>query len=179
MIASKRTFFAVGFELATNITSLDRAVQNAVLWLNDIQAEVKWDDREMVYKATKAVLQAIRDLLPPEELFHFSANLPIVLKGMLFEGYNPPENKTRKAKTLREFYSQIQNHYDPLQRDIISAQQATFGVVNVLFNRIGEGEMKKVAGNMPLQLKPLFGQRNKPLSMQAIGGIEEAEVPQS
>jgi hypothetical protein len=49
----------------------------------------------------------------------------------------------------------------------------------VLFNRIGEGEMKKVADNMPLKLKPLFRQRNKPFSMQSTGGFEQAEVPQS
>jgi uncharacterized protein (DUF2267 family) len=55
--------------VSTNISSLDRAVQNAVLWLNDIQTELQWEDKEVVYKATKAVLQAIRDRLPYEELF--------------------------------------------------------------------------------------------------------------
>jgi uncharacterized protein (DUF2267 family) len=165
--------------LATNISSLDRAVQNAVLWLNDIQTELGWENREIVYKATKAVLQTIRDRLPVSELFHFSTNLPIVLKGMLFEGYDPSEAKKEKIKTIQEFYDRIQTHYDPLQRDIVSGHQAAFGVINVLFNRIGEGEMRKVADNMPLKLKPLFKQRSKPFSMQAAVDFEQAEVPQS
>jgi uncharacterized protein (DUF2267 family) len=79
--------------LSTNIQSIDRAVQIAVLWLNDIQNELEWEDKGTVYKATKAVLQTIRDRLTLEEMFHFSANLPTILKGMFFEGYNPPETK--------------------------------------------------------------------------------------
>jgi uncharacterized protein (DUF2267 family) len=165
--------------VATNILSLDRAVQNSVLWLNDFQKELGWEDRETVYLATRAVLQTIRDRLPIVELFHFSTNLPMVLKGMLFEGYDPSENKKEKIRTLQKFYERIQTHYDPSQRDIISGQQAAFGVINVLFKRIGEGEMHKVADNMPLKLKPLFKQRSEPFSLQAAIGFEEAEVPQS
>jgi uncharacterized protein (DUF2267 family) len=163
--------------VSTNISSLDRAVQNAVLWLNDIQTELQWEDKEVVYKATKAVLQAIRDRLPYEELFHFSANLPIILKGMLFEGYNPPESKKEKIKTLQEFYEQIQNYYDPRRRDLISASEAAGGVINTLFNRIGEGEMNKVADTMPRHLKPLFQQHtNKPFSAEILNRYGEIQV---
>jgi uncharacterized protein (DUF2267 family) len=160
--------------LATNITSLDRAVQNAVLWLNDIQAELGWEDRDVIYKATKAVLQTIRDRLPYEELFHLSSNLPMVFKGMLFDGYDTAESKKEKVKTVTDFYEQIQTHYDPTDRDIISGQQATFGVINVLFNRIGEGEMRKVADNMPLKLKPLFEHRVIPYTEDALTEISSA-----
>jgi uncharacterized protein (DUF2267 family) len=152
------------FVLATNISSLDRAVQNAVLWLNDIQDETQWEDREIVYKATKAVLQTIRDRLPPGELFHFSANLPIIFKGILFDSYDPDQNL--ELKTEEEFYKQVQNHYDAQMRDIISAQEATRGVINTLIKRIGEGEMNKVADTMPLKLKPLFQHRNRPYSIE-------------
>ncbi len=154
------------YVLATNISSLDRAVQNAVLWLNDVQDELHWADREVVYKATKAVLQTIRDRLPPGELFHFSSNLPMVFKGMLFDSYDPEQNK--EIKTVEDFYTQVQCHYDAQQRAIISGQEATFGVINTLFNKIGEGEMKKVVDTMPLKLKPLFQQRNTHLSVGAV-----------
>jgi uncharacterized protein (DUF2267 family) len=157
---------AVVFELSVGISSLDRAVQIAILWLNDIQAELQWEDREVVYKTAKAVLQTIRDRLPYEELFHFSTNLPIVFKGMLFDGYNPTESAKYKAKTLQEFYELIQLHYDPTRQNIIGAQEATFAVINTLFNKIGEGEMKKVADTMPQKLKPLFQHRSKPFSTE-------------
>lgn len=157
--------------MATNISSLDRAVQTAVLWLNDIQTELGWENREAVYKTAKAVLQTIRDRLPYTELFHFSSNLPMVFKGMLFDGYDPQEANKAKMKTVQDFYDQIQIHYDPTESDIISGQQAAFGVINVLFNRIGEGEMRKVADNMPLKIKPLFEHRVIPYTEEALTEI--------
>ncbi len=153
--------------MATNISSLDRAIQNAVLWLNDVQNELQWEDREVVYKATKAVLQTIRDRLPPGELFHFSANLPMVFKGMLFDSYDHEQNK--EIKTVEDFFIQVQCHYDSQMRDIIGAQEATCGVINTLFKRIGEGEMKKVADAMPLKLKSLFRQGSNTLSIETMG----------
>ncbi len=168
---NKIVVYTVVFELSVGISSLDRAFQIAILWLNDIQAELQWEDKEVVYKAAKAVLQTIRDRLPYEELFHFSTNLPMVFKGMLFDGYNPTESAKCKAKTLQEFYELIQLHYEPTRQDIIGAQEATFGVINTLFNRIGAGEMKKVADTMPQKLKPLFQPRSKPFSTETISQI--------
>ncbi len=157
--------------MSTNILSLDRAVQNTILWLNEIQTQLQWEDRDTVYKATKAVLQTIRDLLPYEELFHFSANLPMVMKGMMFDGFNPIKDKKEKVKTEVEFYNQVQTYYDSQRRDLISGKEATMGVVNMLIDRVGEGEMKKVADNMPLKLKPLFRQRTKEFSMETVSAL--------
>ena len=161
--------------MSTNILSLDRAIQNTILWLNDIQDELQWEDREMVYKATKAVLQTIRDRLPFEELIHFSANLPLVMKGMLMDNYNPPQDKSEKIKTLEEFYDSIQDYYDSQRRDVISAKEASTGVIKTLFKKIGSGEMRKLADNMPLKLKPLFqGQSNV---TETVSSSAEVEIP--
>ncbi len=141
--------------MSTNILSLDRAIQNTILWINDIQEELHWDSRDMVYKATKAVLQAIRDRLPIEELAHFSANLPMIMKGMLMDGYDP-RDKPLKMKTIEEFYDCIQDYYDAQRRAVINPEDAARGVINTLALRMGGGEMQKVADNMPERIKPLF-----------------------
>ena len=134
--------------MATNITSLDRAIQNAVLWLKDVQDELMWDDKEKVYRATKSVLQAIRDRLPIEEIVHLMANLPMVMKGMMMDGYDY-QQKPIRIRTIEDFYNCVQGHYDAQKRDIIDADEATHAVVITLKKRIGEGEICKVAANMP------------------------------
>ncbi len=141
--------------MSTNILSLDRAIQSAILWLNDVQQELEWDNRDMVYKATKAVLQTIRDRLPIEELVHFLANLPMVMKGMLMDGYDY-KGKPLKIKTIEEFYDAIQLNYDSQRRDTVSPDEAARGVINMLYKKVGEGEMRKVADNMPIKIRPLF-----------------------
>jgi uncharacterized protein (DUF2267 family) len=92
--------------VSTNILSLDRAIQNTIQWLNDIQNELGWDNRDSVYKATKAVLQTIRDRLPVEEVVHLTANLPLVMKGMLMDGYDLKDKPVR-MRSVEEFYKHI------------------------------------------------------------------------
>lgn len=162
--------------MATNITVLDRAIQNAVLWLNEIQNELQWEDREIVYKGTKAVLQTIRDRLPYEELFHFSANLPMIMKGMMMEDFNPVLNRKERIKSVEEFYESIQEYYDHQKRDIISGKKIASGVIRALFNRIGKGEMQKVADNMPLNLKVLFQREYESVPLEAINQSDKMKI---
>ncbi len=141
--------------MSTNILSLDRAIQNTILWLNDIQEELGWDSRDNVYQATKAVLQTIRDRLPVEEVVHLSANLPLVMKGMLMDGYDL-RDKPLRVRSLEEFYDNVQDNYDGLRRNTIDTDEASHAVIRALNNRMGGGEMTKVAAVMPEKIKRLF-----------------------
>ena len=141
--------------MSTNILSLDRAIQNAILWINDIQDELGWDNRDTVYHATKAVLQTTRDRLPFEEVVHFSANLPLIMKGMLMDGYDI-RNKPVKMRSVEEFFEYVQQYYDAQRRDIIRADDVVRAVVAVLNRRMGGGEMQKVAANLPEKIRRLF-----------------------
>lgn len=143
--------------MSTNITSLDRAIQNTILWLNDIQAELKWDSKDNVYSATKAVLQTIRDRLSVEEVVHLTANLPLIMKGMLMDGYDLTE-KPAKIWTQDLFFELIQEYYNPFERNAIHPEDAVRAVARVLNRRMGGGEMCKVAASMPLEIKELFRQ---------------------
>ncbi len=141
--------------VSTNILSLDRAIQNTIQWLNDIQTELGVDNRDKAYKATKAVLQTIRDRLPVEEVMHLTANLPLVMKGMLMDGYDLKE-KPLRIRSVEEFYEYIQQYYDWQRRETIEAEKATRAVIAVLNRRMGGGEMQKVAANMPEKIRRLF-----------------------
>jgi uncharacterized protein (DUF2267 family) len=141
--------------MSTNILSLDRAIQNTISWLGDVQAELGWDSKDNTYKSTKAVMQTIRDRLTVEETVHFCANLPLVMKGMMMDGYNIA-NKPLKIRDLEEFYEQIQQNYDGTRRDIVNSSAAARAVIKVLCRRMGGGEMAKIGANMPEKIRRLF-----------------------
>lgn len=140
--------------MSTNILSLDRAIQTTIIWLNDIQEELDWDNRDNVYKATKAVLQTIRDRLAFEEVVHFSSNLPLVMKGMMMDGYDI-KDKPLTMRSLDEFFEMVQQNYDGQRRDIVNAGQASRAVIKVLKNKMG-GEVLKASASMPGAIKRLF-----------------------
>lgn len=143
--------------MPTNITSLDQAVQNVTLWLSDIQRELGWDSLDNAYSATRAVLQAIRDRLPVEEVVHLAASLPLVMKGMLIDGYDLTKTPAR-LWTQGLFLELVEEYYNPYKRNAIHPEDAVRAVVAVLDRRIGGGEMCKVAAFMPLEIKALFRQ---------------------
>lgn len=143
------------FFLSTKIVSLDRAINNTVQWIEDIQKELDWESRENTYKATKAVLQALRDRLPIEEVVHLCANLPMIMKGMLMDGYDY-KAKPEKVKTVEEFDLAIQQYYDGSRRDIVYSEDAAKAVVTVFNRRMGGGEMQKVAAALPQLIRRLF-----------------------
>jgi uncharacterized protein (DUF2267 family) len=141
--------------VSTNIASIDRAISNAIQWIDDIQEELGWESRDKAYQATKAVLQSIRDRLPIEEVIHLSANLPLIMKGMMMDAYDL-KNKPVRIRSIEEFLELVQANYDASTRDIISAEDATIAVLKVLNTRMGGGEMCKVAANMPEKIRRLF-----------------------
>jgi uncharacterized protein (DUF2267 family) len=141
--------------LSTKILPLDRAINNTIQWIDDIQTELGWESRQDTYKATKAVLQATRDRLPVEEVVHLCANLPLVMKGMLMDGYDLKE-KPAKIRSIEEFDETVQQYYDGTMRELIFAEDAASAVLKVLNRRIGGGEMRKVAATMPEGLRRLF-----------------------
>lgn len=152
--------------MSTNIVALDRAIQNTIEWLDDIQAELGWERRNDIYKATKAVLQTIRDRSTIEEVIHLAANLPIIMKGMLLDGYTLKE-KPVKLRDADEFLLYVQANYDSQMGDIIDAEEVVEAVVTVLTRRMGGGEIQKIAATLPERVRRLF--RAEPEMKKASG----------
>lgn len=143
------------FLSTTNISSLDRAITNAVEIIDEVQDELGWESKDKTYQATKAVLQSVRDRLQIEEVIHLSANLPLILKGMMMDGYSL-KNKPERIRDLEGFLELVQANYDSTMHDMINPEDATITVLNVLNSHIGGGEFTKVAANMPAPIQRLF-----------------------
>lgn len=157
--------------MSTHIASLNRAIQNTIEWLDDIQTELGWENRDETYKATKAVLQTIRDRSTVQEVIHLAANLPLIMKGMLLDGYTMKE-KPVKLRDAEEFLLYIQANYDSRLGDIIDTEEVVKAVVAVLTQRMGGGEMQKIAATMPERIKRLF-----PPEPKIQESLKETQIP--
>lgn len=111
-------------------------------WLLDIQRELGWDSADKTYSATRAVLQAIRDRLPVEEVIHLAAGLPLIMKGMVLDGYDYTK-KPAPIWTQNLFYELVEEYYNPLKRNLIHPEFVVPAVIRALNRRMGGGEMRK------------------------------------
>ena len=88
----------------TKASALDHAMHTAHAWVNDVAKEFDTDDREFAYGVLRAWLHTLRDRLTVQASAHFAAQLPDLIRGVFYAGWNPsavPEKYDAEAYALR------------------------------------------------------------------------------
>jgi uncharacterized protein (DUF2267 family) len=136
----------------TGQIGFDRTLQETNAWLNDISEAMGDPRRTVAYHALRGTLFALRDRLPPAEVFDLSAQLPMLLRGLFFEGYRPqgkPEKMHRDA-----FFGRVQ---DELQHaGGANVENAVRAVFQVLDQHVDAGEIQDVRTALPADLRDLW-----------------------
>ena len=83
-------------KIAKNVTVFARTTHKSQLWINEMQKELKWLNGDSLYHLLRAVLQSLRDQMNVHEAAHFSAQLPLILRGAFYEGWNPHAQQLSK-----------------------------------------------------------------------------------
>ncbi|KZS56673.1 hypothetical protein A4G26_16820 [Mycobacterium kansasii] len=73
----------------TKVSALDHAIHVAHTWVNEVANEFDTDDREFAYGVLRAWLHTLRDRLPVEAAAHFAAQLPDLIRGVFYAGWDP------------------------------------------------------------------------------------------
>ncbi|HZQ47247.1 MAG TPA: DUF2267 domain-containing protein [Verrucomicrobiae bacterium] len=138
---------------ATGLSVFDTTVQKSNLWLKELMEELGWDQKQKAYDALRAVLHALRDRLTIEEVAQLGAQLPMLIRGIYYEGWHP----TRKPERMRhkdEFLARIQKAFKP--DDLIDPEAVARAVFTVLEKRVSEGEIEDVESVLSTELKELW-----------------------
>lgn len=137
---------------ATSVTSLDHTVQETNLWLKDIQEEMHLETRQEAYNALRAVLHTLRDRLPPEVAIKLGAQLPLLLRGIYYDGWHWAGTPT-KERHLDDFVDHVSSEL-PKQFPI-DPLNVTRGVFEILWERLDPGEFEKVMNHLPASIRQL------------------------
>ncbi|KAA0081682.1 DUF2267 domain-containing protein [Mycolicibacterium sp. P9-64] len=73
----------------TKVSALDHATHVAHTWVNGVAREFGTEDREFAYGVLRAWLHALRDRLTVEAAAHFAAQLPDLIRGVFYAGWDP------------------------------------------------------------------------------------------
>jgi uncharacterized protein (DUF2267 family) len=114
---------------------------------------LRCDDQHRAYLGLKATLHALRDRLTVEEAVQLGAQLPMLIRGMYYEGWNPTGEPV-KERHKQEFLGHIEEAFKR-QQDI-DAEQVARAVFRVLSRRITEGEIEDVKRILPPELRELW-----------------------
>jgi uncharacterized protein (DUF2267 family) len=73
----------------TGVDSLDTSISKSNAWLADIDAAFGTKDRRFAYRVLRAWLHSLRDGLTVDMAANLAAQLPELLRGVFFDGWNP------------------------------------------------------------------------------------------
>ena len=137
----------------TRVQSFDKTVQKTQLWIDDLARELGWEDRHRVYRVLRVTLHLLRDRLPLNEAVQLGAQLPMLVRGLYYEGWRP-SSMPDKSLDRREFLLAVEDAL--ADEPDVDATQISRAAFRVLEKHISRGESQDIAGVLPKGLRELW-----------------------
>jgi uncharacterized protein (DUF2267 family) len=133
----------------------DSSLQKTIHWIDEVAREMKWDDRLKAYHTMRTVMHVLRDRLRVDQAAHLSAQLPLIVRGIFFEGWKPARTplsyKTKEEmKSLIKEYAQVDYLHDQ------NLETAIRAVLTTIRNHIDPNEIEDILSGLPEEIKEFF-----------------------
>ena len=136
----------------TTIPTFSQAAQQAQQWVNEVADELDWD-APRAYRLLRAVLHALRDWLPPAETSDLAAQLPVLVRGVFFEGWKPRADPGRD-RGKGDFILAVRKEFG--FEEEIDFDRAIGAVFRLVQRHISQGEAEQVRNAMRKALRQLW-----------------------
>jgi uncharacterized protein (DUF2267 family) len=123
----------------TPVAALDHTIQQTNIWLKTLAEQLHIEDRHDAYSALRSVLHVLRDRLTPEQAIHLGAQLPVLVRGIYYDGWRIA-GKPSDERQPAEFATLVAADLPPsLARDALRVTRAVFGLLEKELDR-GDGQ---------------------------------------
>ncbi len=122
-------------------------------WLKELMDELDWSDRHAAYLGLRATLHALRDRLTVEEVAQLGAQLPMLIRGLYYEGWDPtgkPVPERRPEAFLVRVAQKLPADAPADPEPVVRA------VFRVLARRVSEGEIEDVKHVLPAGIREFW-----------------------
>jgi uncharacterized protein (DUF2267 family) len=130
----------------------DHATMKADAWIREMMRELGTDDPRQAYHALAAALQTLRDRLRAEEAAQLAAQLPLLVRGLFFEGWDPastPVHVRRPEELVALFEEKAGDGHGA------DAERALAAMFEILRRHVSPGELESLAHVVPRSLAEL------------------------
>ena len=134
--------------------AFDTTVQKTNQVLKDIEQAYGWpkERRQQSYDALRAVLHALRDRLRVEEAADLAAPLPMLIRGLYYEGWKPARVPVKMHR--EEFLERIRREFD---FEVEGGTELLVNRVSCALRRyVPAGEWDDILSSLPRDLAALL-----------------------
>ena len=133
---------------ATGLDVFDKTLQTTNIWLDEIVAAVG-PDRQVAWKVLSVVLHMLRDRMPVELSAHLSAELPLLVRGVYYDRFEPAKQPTDWDRDA--FFTEVARRLSDIRP--VDPQDAVRSVFTLLSRHIPRGQIENVQHAMPADLR--------------------------
>jgi uncharacterized protein (DUF2267 family) len=137
----------------TQLDVFDRSVEKANTWINELRAELDGSDRQEAYRVLRAFLHTLRDRLPVQQAALLAAQLPLLVRGIFYEGWQPSRTPLHYRDPV-EFVERMRR--EALLAGDTEGSFAIQAAARVLRRHVSAGEIEDVVRTLPESLRPLI-----------------------
>ena len=128
------------------------------IWINDTAAGLSTEDSHHAYLVLRAFLHALRDHLTVDEAAKLAAQLPIFVRGVFYEGWDPSRAPDH-ARDIDSFLTRI-----AAEAQLAGETEASFAAAaasRVLRQHVSAGEGDNILHALPQHLRELLSAQER------------------
>lgn len=141
----------------TGLDAFDGALQTANAWLKEIMEDQGWQDRHKAYLALRAVLHELRDILTVSEACQLSAQMPLLFKGVYFDGWKPKSKPPRRSR--EEFLERVRAYFR--DEPDLDAESVVHSVWGVLLKHLSREQLEEVRRVLAKGARGVFAEKSE------------------
>ncbi len=135
---------------AQGLAVIDHTVQITHEWINELTERLDWTQHKDALRLLRVTLHRIRDHLEVDECAQLSAQLPLLIRGMYFEGWVPKHTPIKVRKAM-EFFAAIEEDVADLVE--YRGSQDICTIFKLLNARISRGEIEDIRACLPNDIR--------------------------
>ena len=150
---------------ANGLEVFDRTIQTTNVWLKDIMSDLG-PDRQVAWKVLSIVLHKLRDRLPVEVAAHLGSQLPMLIRGVYYDQYQPAK-QPGGCRDYEEFVAEVEDWLADARP--VGPRDAVQAVFRVLSAHIPAPQIEKVRRVLPESIRAAWVAIEEPGSAPSAG----------
>jgi uncharacterized protein (DUF2267 family) len=137
---------------ASGLDVFDKTLQTTHIWLDEIM-ETVGPDRQVAWKVLSTVLHKLRDRLPLELAAHLGAQLPLLIRGVYYDQFQPGRQPS-ECNTAEEFTAEVAEWLTDIRP--VDPDEAIKAVLATISHHVSPGQVLKAKDALPRGIRLLW-----------------------